>query len=660
MSLVICSNIREDKKVDRNDQYEAPYSFHNALKQTMQIEPDSEVAVQSVKLNKSSNITLKRSDKWFQYFGRDLHQENKNSNLGPYRTIQCNPVMPFGSATYSMEEFAEIMQKSINVGMPHPDIYSKLLFSVSRNANTNAHEGFTFTQNYQGTNGTNVATDNTCFNGVGFWTPQYANETGKLTITENVSGPIFTKQSGDLDFSEGSIMMKSGFPLSHQGGVFEVNCKGMRVDGDTAYGGTTWQVGLSRAMLTTDTLENAHADKGWLGYYQPAYTTGMGGGGSNFESLFNDVVVTCEQVAGGGNNKLKVHQMTKNEHGGVSLTEVKYFFAGNPTHTERIDLSQKTGNAGAVELASIKFTLNNEILIISYINEGGAEVKICDFTVDLAAGGMKENLICPMGQNRWNLYPRLAIIGSKPASPLGNLQITNFDAHKSTFNNYSMLNPDNNYYARLEGQGLTSVLREMDRRDIYDMTVGGAAVPTYTPSGITAKDNVFTGRFVQWILSESTELYLDTQGANMSKMLGFELSPVLAPSINGKLDASDGKIFTYSSDSVPDLMASASLFIRLDNFTQNSINAGVGRPSKILYHLPRFDTSNRDLGAGLYFEPTERTYIKLNNSETLYQNSFDISIANDNEQLAYDLVGKTIVCLHFRKSSNVVKIDKKI
>ena len=42
----------------------------------------------------------------------------------------------------------------------------------------------------------------------------------------------------------------------------------------------------------------------------------------------------------------------------------------------------------------------------------------------------------------------------------------------------------------------------------------------------------------------------------------------------------------------------------------------------------------------------------------LYANTMDISIANDNEQLATDLVGKTIVCLHFRKASNVVKIDK--
>tara|TARA_R110001632_G_scaffold104887_1_gene214024 strand:- start:214 stop:654 length:441 start_codon:yes stop_codon:yes gene_type:complete len=144
----------------------------------------------------------------------------------------------------------------------------------------------------------------------------------------------------------------------------------------------------------------------------------------------------------------------------------------------------------------------------------------------------------------------------------------------------------------------------------------------------------------------------------MAAQLGFEQSPVLAPSINGTVNGTDPKEFTYTSDSASELFNTASLFVRLDNFTQTSYNAGVGRPSKILYHLPRFDTSNRDLGTGLYFEPTERTYVALNNSDTLYMNTVDISISNDNEQLATDLVGKTIVVLHFRKSPNLVNIDK--
>tara|TARA_R110002096_G_scaffold174423_6_gene350177 strand:- start:5293 stop:6036 length:744 start_codon:yes stop_codon:yes gene_type:complete len=239
-----------------------------------------------------------------------------------------------------------------------------------------------------------------------------------------------------------------------------------------------------------------------------------------------------------------------------------------------------------------------------------------------------------------------------------NMQLSNFDAHPNTFNSWSLYNPDNNWYVRNEHRGLTGILNELDIRQMYDYSIGPDAAPTYVPVGIDSKDSFYLAdQAIQFILAPSTLTYQHTENANMAITLGFEQSPVLAPSINGTVSATIPKV-SYTSDGEPSLMTTASLFVRLDNFTQQSYNAGVGRPSKILYHLPRFDTSNREIGNGLYFEPTERTYVKLNNSETLYANEMSISIANDNEQLATDLVGKTIVVLHFRKSSNVVKIDK--
>tara|TARA_R110001592_G_scaffold77179_1_gene232489 strand:- start:391 stop:1116 length:726 start_codon:yes stop_codon:yes gene_type:complete len=241
------------------------------------------------------------------------------------------------------------------------------------------------------------------------------------------------------------------------------------------------------------------------------------------------------------------------------------------------------------------------------------------------------------------------------------MQLTQFDANENTFRSPTQRKADNNYYCRLEGRGQIDELNALDSRSFQNMAVNPTQAPTYIPEYVSTGSKgalLLTNRQVQYILSPSLEVFVHSQNANFADALGFERSPLLAPSTNGKVDADDEQIVTYLSDAEPTSSSTASLFVRLDNFTQTSYNAGVGRPSKILYHLPRFDTSNRDLGAGLYFEPTERTYVKLGNSDTLYQNSIDISIANDNEVLATDLVGKTIVVLHFRKSANVVTIDK--
>jgi hypothetical protein len=660
MSLVICSNIREDTLINRDANYEAAYSFHNALKQTLQIEPNSEVAVQSVKINKSANITLKKSDVWYEFFGKDLHLTQTSADAGPYRTIFCTPDLKgLDQKNVAMEEFSDIMERSINIGMPHPDIYGLLKFDILRQSISGVYIGFKITTNFLNLV-PDIHLDATHFRNVSYWGLAHVNETAKVTVTAAAGGMTFTKNAGIVNAEEGCFQMVNGFPLTHQAGTLEYNVVGMRNAGGgtgTGYGSRPWQVGLCRSMLLDDTVSNVDADKGWVQYYDPIYTTTLGIG-TNFQDNYYDVVVSCEQQAGAGNYKLKVHQATVNIAGGVSLEEVKYYGYVGALHANILDLSQ-TGPSG-INLAKVKFTLRNEILNIFYENDAGTVIRICEFITDLAAGAKKENLICPMGQTRWNLYPKVCIIGSAAVPATANIVIEEYKANITTFNNWGQRNSDNNFYTRLESNNQVAILQDMDTRSIYDMTVDPTAVPVYTPAGIQTgiPTNKFLDRATQLIFAPSDTLYTHTQNANMAATLGFEQSPVLAPSINGVAVPLDTNQFTYSSDSTPELFSTASLFVRLDNFTQTSYNAGVGRPSKILYHLPRFDTSNRDLGTGLYFEPTEKTYVALGNSEKLYQNTIDISIANDNEQLATDLVGKTIVVLHIRKSQNRIKIEK--
>ena len=125
----------------------------------------------------------------------------------------------------------------------------------------------------------------------------------------------------------------------------------------------------------------------------------------------------------------------------------------------------------------------------------------------------------------------------------------------------------------------------------------------------------------------------------------------------GILDYSQGTVadqkVIYDSDVTPEIIDYSSQFIRLDNFTQTSYNAGTGRPSRILYHMPRFDNSNREIGTGLYFEPHQRVYIKLNNTEKIPANEFHLSICDNKERLITDLTGQTIICLHVREEKSM-------
>ena len=99
----------------------------------------------------------------------------------------------------------------------------------------------------------------------------------------------------------------------------------------------------------------------------------------------------------------------------------------------------------------------------------------------------------------------------------------------------------------------------------------------------------------------------------------------------------------------PKLISNVSLFVRLNNFTQNTTNARRGTStSKIVAHLPRFDNSGNETG-GLYFEPQERVYLKLNNTTELTLNQLDVDIVYDNEQLCTAITGKTIIVFHIRQ-----------
>ena len=196
----------------------------------------------------------------------------------------------------------------------------------------------------------------------------------------------------------------------------------------------------------------------------------------------------------------------------------------------------------------------------------------------------------------------------------------------------------------------TVFCKELEMRDWNNFSKtttnhGSGATGLLAPKKVNAGNGM--GSYDSLIITARSDAYGrdETALCNTQSSLGFVGDPVSRPITSVSTDVAT----TNQSSSVPKLIANISLFIRLNNFTQSSVNARQGTTSKIIAHLPRFDNSGNETG-GLYFEPQEKTYIALNNPTELLINSFDIDFVYENETLCTALTGKSIVCLHIRQS----------
>ncbi len=95
------------------------------------------------------------------------------------------------------------------------------------------------------------------------------------------------------------------------------------------------------------------------------------------------------------------------------------------------------------------------------------------------------------------------------------------------------------------------------------------------------------------------------------------------------------------------------MFVRFKNHALNSYNANKNSISNIVYGCPQFDVRGNDNGV-LYYEPSERVYVKFNNTVPVHLNSVNIDLVDVDEKLIDGLKGRTIVQFHIRKASDML------
>ncbi len=674
MSLVVCSNNKDETNLyDRNSLDQAPYRFRNHLTNPVILPPNSEVAVQSVKINKDSLIQTSPSDIWFQYFGErlDTSADPNKVDRSTSNPIMCS-LLDLNRETkplyINIGDYVERLTDGMRRGMPHPDIDMTTTDGVASGTfaeviRTGGHSSAEFNNirmkfamldssgngNYDPTSPEDIGVASTDWK---FLTDAYSGETRTMSVELDAGDDDKMKVEATEDSIVGggnnSVCWLNRNPISHLGGVFEIDLTGLHSGGANAESiNTPFAIGLSRGTGNE--------------FGQVAYLGDTGDLSDN--PHFYDYVVYGEQIRAGGEFFLRVGHSVRNSIDPdrdparpLAMEEIIYYDDGTgepfgdltpwragvvvQAGTDGYNLSRNWG-----KFDRLRFIIDGEeVKIEMESSQGGAggnvvadtPVILTSYTEAIALSGDAENYPKPAGQTCWNLYPKVMIATSGRS-----ITIDKYDGRVMTYQgtNTDADSIDSSWYVRMVKEGDIRLCMELDTRYMYDM---GDADNDYQPVPADETNAFMENYHYVVILGNGEPHYTDTSRANLQARIGHSRSV---------LHGSSGATQVYNSDMIPNLMDRSSMFVRLDNFTQTTFNSGTGRPSKILYQVPRFDSSNRETGLALYYEPNQRTYIKLNNTDEIALNEIHLSLCDNLERLAdRGITGKTIVCLHFKQS----------
>lgn len=621
MSLVVCANQEQDGSTIRNNQsvYSA-YSFRNTLSSTYKIPKNAQVALQSCKVNVDGRVVFsKNNHRFYHFIGQKL---NRDGETAPQiDDVTSSPVIvPIISESeqsgdvleLSLNDFANHMTDRLQATTYHPNFKGKGSVDVLRNASSLDFLGFkiSYDQNSSNENVNSIPSNDTFEN--------VFNDLYDDDDTFSYTGGVFQRTNGDRKLP--AIAISPDKPLSLNEGVFTVNISG--TSGRANASGVPWFVGLSRYNNT-----NTPA-----GFYAPTY----GLDGTQNPSLHNNLKNSafadfCVYRGKESDGRLHVAHAIMDDDGILKMRNIDYW-DGN-------DTSYFNGSGGPTDLdgvdyTDVRFTATGEKMKLEIYD---AKNKAWRVVTDYSATSDQGTQFKPINQACWCLHPVLGVF--RLAGALNStLQITNFDTPPlADISGYDPKKVESGgWFENLTLQGTSHIqCYELEQRS-WNKTAFPDAAPTYTYIGLNGSGAV---DYDPVLILDPSDIYTGTPGANARQLLGFN---------NGIVDTSieTGSLKVFSSDFAPSLTSSMAMFVRLNNFGQNVVNAFSGNQSKILAHLPRFDNSQTT--GRLYFEPQNMTFIDLNNPSEMNINEFDISFNYINEQYATVLTGQSIVCLYFR------------
>ncbi len=616
MSLVICSNVVEDKTEALADQnVNEAFAFRNELSSTHKIPANSQVAVQSVKVNVDGRVVVgKDNGNFYQYFGEIVEEGVDTLELMTSKPVITRLIADAEKdkvLELTKKDLAEVLQERIRATTYHPNQKGKPTVE-SEDA---TDQGFTITYDSNNTSSNNLPTKMDYFGNTTAKNPQnaFVYTNASATFTRNLG-------SNRIDLCTG---IAREFPLSTATGSLVVNIS--EALGNANASGVPWLVGLSRSVNQQGTKSHLYTPPYWGGSkkHNEFISPRIGGGAGfvDFAAARNDAgeLVLFHSVCNASNKNQLTHY------------EVKYY---NNTNSSFAATDTRFDLTSSNDYSQIKFEVQGEQVSCSLYNSVTTKFEL---VTEYAADKDPITFFKPVNQACWCLHPVLSV--GAPKTGTTNLSSTLQIAHYNglSISGYSATDGVNGgWYEAMEHIGSTNECFEVESRSWgvnQTMTSRDYVQIDVNASGGVAYDHV--------LILQRSALYTGTQGANARRLLGFERGVI----DYYDTDLNDRQVF--GSDTDPDTTTTQALFVRLNNFGQKVLNARMGNRSNIICHLPRFDNS---FATGrLHFEPNNLMYLDLGNPYDLHINEFDISFCYMNEQFAKVLTGQSIVALHFRE-----------
>ncbi len=672
MTFLITSNTTEVSENPVNTTgMNNPSSFINTLSQTINIEPNSEIAVDSMKITRNGNLQVDNSNNQFAvYIGRDMNADNlKLTRVGGF----ANRTWIQGqSGTSNPTDLAERIKYGLANGLGQHPNFVPIDFDnglkVELKNGSGAFQGFkySFTQNLSG-----EKTPIPAVAGQGGWVSTNTTDINAVVSASGASGVILLKEDPEDIVGDLSVIGQK-YPLNLANGsvVFKYNSSGNGSAGDL------WEVGLTRGTLNEYQAHGTIGEVNTTGYGAPYYALrggGFGGNIANTKRFFDySVASVYDPTAGASGTGAFV----------IKVFDFSFFGrnAGVSTNNNDGDHKRREVDYGAHKLSAsfvgVKFLAKGDNIQVFLINSSGAETTLVD-----NSSGDKDKRMKMLSITTYYLFPKVNIYDNPSASRI--MVVDNYDGLNIPTPRYSNTNLSYQYGGRfdsgiagapalfgnhfngdftyqdfqmslLRGAGNSisatyGLVGLLDSRDPLDMN--STFLPTLknlNASGgvnknitiITSSDGLYNGR-------ETSMGGGWTRECGAQNIFGFEQTPT--QTINTYQGAGAGNLGVIESKVVPQMTSNKSLFVRLPDLPVESFNSGKGAMSKIVFHVPRFDNSGNDVG-GLFFKAPERLYIPINNPQSIRLNNIRVEVCNIDEKTEdVDIVGQTIIAFDIRK-----------
>ena len=347
--------------------------------------------------------------------------------------------------------------------------------------------------------------------------------------------------------------------------------------------------------------------------------------------------------------EMKIFQALTDGEGKLNDVEVQYY-KNNTSFTEPINAAKITADG----LTKLKFTLIGNTLNLDIESKGTYKPLVSSTNASMNNVDKRYNFK-PTANTTESLFPSFQLSKATDVLTINTFEGRNLPNWKTSTTGEEFVGGSDFYSSHIKSS--KAAIRYIDnKKSLRSYTAANASFQYTDLNGSNALDyNIVLIGGPERNLSTTNTNRSDTatyvlpprQIANMGESLGFGDYSVLEQSIF-KASTSTLSLTTIDPPTDSTLYANE-CFVRANNLTGTSYNGAKNSISRILYSLPRFDNAGNTQG-NLYFQASEKTYIKLNNTEQLTLNQLDIDLVDRSERIVRDLQGNTIVILYIRKS----------